>query len=42
MAVNPTRLVAAKSYHAFTKGERSARQQMTAPQYATADQAPQQ
>jgi hypothetical protein len=42
MAVNPTRMVAAKSYHAFTKGERTARQQMTAPQYATADQASQQ
>jgi hypothetical protein len=42
MAVNPTRLVAAKSYHAFTKGERNARQQMTAPQYATADDPSQQ
>lgn len=29
-------------YHAVTKGERNARQQLTAPQYATADQAPQQ
>jgi hypothetical protein len=42
VAANPLKSAAAKSYHAFTKGERNARQQMTAPQYATADQAPRQ